>query len=152
MLPVPMEARIDLAIVAGYLAKTEGHPCKRNQREEQENGDSIWVQSGCRWVFKNRAETDNRPNTKDYECRSPQNKGAEITSRAGWRDCLSRVGLARPGTERARIGAGSLLIEDGGRHDVRGPALVTLIRIQLRYRCHSVDSDLATACDTGPSD
>ena len=43
----------------------------------------------------------------------------------------------------------SLLIEDGRSHDVRGPALVALIRIQLRYGCHSVVPDLATACDTG---
>jgi hypothetical protein len=147
-----MEARIDLAIVAGYLAKTEGHPCKRNQREEQENGDSIWVQCGCRWVFKNRAETDNRPNTKDEECRSPKKKGAEITTRAGWRDCLSRVGLARPGTERAGVVARSLLIHDGGSHDVRGSALVALVKIQLRYGCHSVVPDLATVCDTSPFD
>lgn len=152
VLPVPMEARIDLAIEAGDLAKTEDYPCKRNHREEKENGDSIWAQCGCRWVFENRAETDNRPNTKDEECRSPKNKGAEITSRAGWRDCLSRVGLSRPRTERARISASPLLIEDGCSHDVRGPAVVAFIRIQPRYRCHSVAPDLATACDTGPSD
>ena len=43
----------------------------------------------------------------------------------------------------------ALLIEDGRSHDVRGPALVALIRIQLRYGCHAVVHELATACDTG---
>ena len=51
--------------------------------------------------------------------------------------------------ELVGISARSLLIEDGRSHDVRGPALVALIRIQLRNGCHAVVPDLATACDTG---
>ena len=42
-----------------------------------------------------------------------------------------------------------LLIKDGRSHDVRGSTLVALIRIQLRYGCHAVVLELATACDTG---
>ena len=43
----------------------------------------------------------------------------------------------------------ALLIEDGRSHDVRGTALVALIRIQLRNGCHAIVHELATACDTG---
>ena len=152
MLPVPTEARIYLSIVAGYPAKTEDHTCKRNRSEEQESGDIICPQRSRRWMFKNRTETHNRPHQQNEDSWSPKNEGHEITPGAGWRYCLRRKGLARPRTERARIGAGSLFVEDRCSHDVRGSALVALIRIQLRYGCHPVVPDLATACDTGPSD
>ena len=152
MLPVPVEARIYLAIVAGYLAKTEGHPCKRDQREEQEDGNGICGQCSCRWMFHKRAETGNCPHKKNEGCWSPENKGTEITPRDGRRGSLGRVGLTRPRIERTGVCACPLLVENGRSHDVRGSALVALVRIQLRYGCHSVVPDLATACDTSPFD
>ena len=66
-----------------------------------------------------------------------------------WRDRLRGKGLGRPRMESGRVRVCALLIEDGRSHDVRGTALVALIRVQLRNGCHAVVHELATACDTG---
>ena len=62
---------------------------------------------------------------------------------------LRGKGLGRPRMEPGGVSVCALLIEDGRSHDVRGSALVALIRVQLRYGCHAVVHELATACDTG---
>ena len=80
---------------------------------------------------------------------SPNKKRPEKAPGAGWCDRLRGKGLSRPRMEPGGVCVCALLIEDGRSHDVRGPALVALIRIQLRYGCHAVVHELATACDTG---
>jgi hypothetical protein len=77
-----------------------------------------------------------------------QRESAETADRREALDVLKRR-VAEVNTGNV---ARSLLIQDGGSHDVRGSALVALVKIQLRYGCHSVVPDLATACDTSPFD
>jgi hypothetical protein len=52
VLPVPVESGIDLAIVAGDLAKTNSHAQERSDGEEQEHGDCISTQRSRCWMFK----------------------------------------------------------------------------------------------------
>jgi len=103
-------------------------------------------------MLKNPAEPGEAPEDRKANWHSPKHKRSPVSTRARWCSHLSRVGLARPGIKRSRLSASSLLIEDGGSHDVGRSALVALVKIQLRYGCHSVSPDLATPCDTGPSD
>src|SRR5580658_10473877 len=103
-------------------------------------------------MLKNPAEPGEAPEDRKANWHSPKHERSPVPTRVRRRGGLSRVGLARPRIERSRIGASSLLIEDGGSHDVRGSALVAFVKIQLRYGCHSVVLDQATPCDTGPSD
>ena len=152
MLPVPIEARIDLLVIASDAPKAEDQTNKRKHFKEQKDSSQVQPKH-CRFrEFENGPETNDCPHRQKENYGSPKQERSPVPTRARRRSGLSGVGLARPRTERARIGAGSLLVEDGCSHDVRGPALVALIRIQLRYRCHPVAPDLATACDTGPSD
>jgi hypothetical protein len=82
---------------------------------------------------------------------SPKQKGASIPARI-WRRCRLRgKGLGRPRMESGGVCVCALLIKNGRSHDVRGSALVALIRVQLRYGCHAVVLELATACAPGSS-
>jgi hypothetical protein len=138
MLPVPMEARIHLPVIASDASKVEDQTNKRKHFKDQEDRGQVQPKH-CRFrEFENGPETNGGPHRQKENHGSPKQERSPVPTRARRRSGLSGVGLARPRTERARIGAGSLLVEDGCSHDVRGSALVALIRIQLRYRCHSV--------------
>jgi len=147
-----MEVRIDLPVIASDAPKVEDQTDKRKHFKDQEDRGQVQPKH-CRF-----REFENGPETNDGPHRQKENHGPQkqerspVPTTARRRSGLSGIGLARPRTERARIGAGSLLVEDGCSHDVRGPALVALVRIQLRYGCHPVVPDLATAYDTGLSD
>ena len=100
-------------------------------------------------VIENADKTDEAPKKGKAYWYSPKQKGTSITPRI-WRRCrLGGKGLGRPRMEPGGVRVCALLIEDGRSHDIRGPTLVALIRIQLRYGCHAVVPELATACDTG---
>jgi len=61
MLPVPMEARIDLAVITGYPTKTQKHPANARNTEKQQNCDRVaQCQSGLRTI-ENTDETDEAP-------------------------------------------------------------------------------------------
>src|ERR1700691_4767969 len=100
-------------------------------------------------MLKNPAEPGEAQEDVKENGPSPKHERSPESTRARRCSHLSRVGLARPRIKRSRISASSLLIEDGGSHDVRGSALVALVKIQLRYGCHCVVPELAAACDTG---
>ena len=152
MLPVPMEARIDLPVIASDAPKVEDQTNKRKYFKEQKDSSQVQPKH-CRFrEFENGPETNDCPHRQKENYGSPKHERSPVSARARRCSGLSRVGPARPRTECARIGACSLLIKDGRSHDVRGSALVALVKIQLRYGCHSVVLDLATPCDTGPSD
>lgn len=147
-----MEVRIDLSVIAGNPAKTQEHPSKANHAEKQQNCNRVGQCCGGFRVLKNSAEAGEAPEDRKADWHSPKHEWSSVSMRVGRCSHLSRIGLARPETEPARMGAGSLLVEDGCSHDVRGSALVALVRVQLRYKCHSVVPDLATACNIGLSD
>jgi hypothetical protein len=147
--PVPVEPGIDLTIVASDSTKTQEHPTNARDTEKQQNHDRVsQCDSGLRTI-ENTDETDEAPKEGKTYWYSPKQKRATVPARI-WR-CSGegRIGLASTRMERARICAGPLLVEDRSSHDVRGSALVALIRIELRYGCHSAVPDLATPCDTG---
>ena len=83
---------------------------------------------------------------------SPKQQGLAITSRIRRRSRFCGERLCRSRMEFGGVGVRSLLIEQRRRHDVRRSALVALVWILLRYGCHAVVPDLATACDTGLHD
>src|SRR5580692_8134447 len=98
---------------------------------------------------KNSPKAGKTPKERKAYRYPPKQKRATVPARI-WRcSGVGRIGLARTRMERTRICAGPLLVEDWSSHDVRGSALVALIRIELRYGCHSAVPDLATPCDTG---
>ena len=83
-------------------------------------------------MIQNPAEADETPKENEAYWYSPKQKGAPVPARI-WRcRCLRGKGLSRPRMEPGGVSVCSLLIEDGRSHDVRGSALVALIRIQLR--------------------
>src|SRR5271169_7410 len=100
-------------------------------------------------MFIDRADTYDRPHKENSDRRAPYQKRSEITPGTGWRNRLGRKGLGRPRIEPGGVCVCALLIEDGRSHDVRSPTLFAKIRIQLRYGCHAVVLELATACDAG---
>ena len=152
MLPGPTEARIDLPVIASDTPKVEDQTNKRKYLKEQKDSSQVQPKH-CRFrEFENGPETNDGPYRQKENHGSPKQEGSPVPTRVGRRGGLSGVGLVRPRIERSRIGTSALLIEHGGSHDIRGPALIALVIIQLRYGCHPVVPDLATACDAGPSD
>jgi hypothetical protein len=150
--PVPLEPRIDLAIVAGNAAKAENHAHERCCAEEQEDGDGTWPKRARSRVFVDRTDTYDRPHKENNDRGAPYQKRSEITPGMGWCNRLRGERLGSPRMEHRGVSVCALLIEDGRSHDIRGSALVALIRTELRYGCHSVVPDLATPYDTGLSD
>jgi hypothetical protein len=102
-------------------------------------------------MSKNPAKSGEAPKESKAYWYSPKQKRASIPARI-WRCCrLGGKGLCRSRMEPGGVSVRSLLIEDRRSHDVRGSALVALIRVQLRYGCHAVVPELATACTPGSS-
>jgi hypothetical protein len=135
--------------VARDPSKTQEHPTNAPGTEKQKNSDSISQARSGLGMIENADKTDEAPKKGKAYWYSPKQKGASIPARI-WRCCcLGGKGLGRPRMEPGRVRVCALLIEDGRSHDIRGPALVALIRVLLRYGCHAVVYELATACDTG---
>jgi hypothetical protein len=135
--------------VARDPSKTQEHPTNAPGTEKQKNSDSISQARSGLGMIENADKTDEAPKKGKAYWYSPKQKGASIPERI-WRRCRLRgKGLGRPRMESGGVCVCALLIKNGRSHDVRGSALVALIRVQLRYGCHAVVRDLATACDTG---
>lgn len=62
VLPVPPEMRIDLAVVAGNLAKTKNHSCKANETYTNEK---------CYWPLYNSKRVRIAHN-REQACRPPE--------------------------------------------------------------------------------
>ena len=96
-----------------------------------------------------RFQAGRTPEASKEDSEAPEQEWSYIPARIRRRNGLCGIGLACPRIEYAGKGACSLLIEDGGSDDIRGSALVALIRVGLQNGCHCVFPDLATPCDTG---
>jgi hypothetical protein len=146
-----MEPGINLSVVAGDPSKIQEHPTNARRTEKQENSDR--VSQGCSGlrVIENADKTDEAPKKGKAYWYSPKQERSSVPARIWRRRCLRRIRLGRPRMESGGVCVCALLIEDGRSHDVRGSALVALIRVQLRYGCHAVVHELATACAPGSS-
>jgi len=131
MLPVPPKAWIDFAVVAGNSTKSQNHASEKHHPQKQKNRDRAAKAGGGLRMVQNPSEAGETPKQNEAYWYSPKQKGAPVPARI-WRSSRLRgKGLSGPRMESGRVSVCSLLIEDVRSHDVRGTALVALIRIHL---------------------
>lgn len=144
-----MKTGIDFAIIASNLTEAENHTRKANEAEADKKSNWTLHNPKRAGIASNRAQACGSPENGKENSEAPEEKRTRIPTKNRRLNGLRGEGLGLPGMEPSGIAVCSLLIEDGCYHDVRGTALVTLIRVQLRYGCHAIVPELATACDTG---
>jgi hypothetical protein len=75
MFPVPTEARIDLAIIAGGSPKVEDQTAKEKDFKEQKDNSQFHPERSHPWEFKNRSETNDGPHRQKENQGSPPKYG-----------------------------------------------------------------------------
>lgn len=138
MLPFPIELRINVTIVASYLSKIQDQPPKTNESQKQKKVDCTSLDRCGLMVFMDCAESGVSPDKENQYRECPKKKRPGISPRTGRRRCLCRMGLANAPMQNAGIAARSLLIDEWDGHNIRGSALIALIRNPLQYSCHLV--------------
>jgi hypothetical protein len=132
VLPIPMQSRVDIAIVARDSAKIGHQPRKTSQTQDQEEGCLFCSSRHDIGTFQNCAKACVTPKEKEDDRHGPEEKRPDVAPSARGYRSLCGISLAASPSDRSRVGKRSLLIQKRHRDNIRGPALIALIWVLLR--------------------